>query len=124
MTTLSKILIFTAIGIGYVYFSITYYLWHRERRGMITRFVDFFTHVRVEGVRFLIGLIFLSIGILLLQHESPIRAIGVFLVIVGYQVVLWAVGIESEYLGNVLPDDSESSDTTRTAGKDDAQSGK
>lgn len=77
-------------------------LWRQKEHMHLHGFlVNCIKDLSTEIVPAYIGLIFLAIGIALLNQSAILVALAVFFIIVGYQIILWAVGIESEYIGNV-----------------------
>lgn len=100
MNALFLALTVPAAVIAYVYLALLVLSHMRQRRrGESSQ--AFTVGIRTSFVRVLIGLVLVFAGALLFQEAGLLTALGVYALILGYQIVLWAVGIESEYLGTI-----------------------
>lgn len=111
------VLLFPALVLFAVFMSLNYWHFRRSRDADRSRPIysphTFASRVRRDFEKFMIGFSVLGLGVGLLDLGWLLRAVGIYLCIIGYQIVLWAVGIESEWLGNIPkyypknPNDSE-----------------
>lgn len=86
---------------SFVFVNLTSHFRHRRNLDLFSHWTIATRDHRITYKRVLIGIFLICLGSLLIGGDRAAFSVGIYFLIIGYQVLLWSVGVESEYLGTV-----------------------